>query len=100
MAAIIAQMALANRERKKRQKWQKLYGMAANKSQVKLLPFDTHGFDPKKHNRYMKNKESIPAEKLNAIEAQYNQAKDYLTKFELDLLLNPDLAPDDKDFQQ
>ena len=56
MAAIIAQMAAANRERKKRQSLQKLYGMASNKSSVKLPVFDRHGFDAKKHNSYVKSR--------------------------------------------
>ena len=50
MAAIIAQMAAANRERKK---MEKLRGreLPANKGTILLPPFPRGAFDPKKHNR-------------------------------------------------
>ena len=51
MAAIIAQLTLANRRRKKRGK----YFLAAEKSNYALPPFDTR-YDPDKHNRYLINK--------------------------------------------
>jgi hypothetical protein len=42
----------------------------------------------KEHARFMEKKESLPAERVQQITDQYNQAKEYMTKFELDLLLN------------
>jgi predicted Zn-dependent protease len=38
--------------------------------------------------RYLKIKENIPADRWEAIDKQYTQALDFLTKFELDILLN------------
>ena len=55
MAAIIAQMAAANRERKKRAVENKIFAFAANKSSVCLPRFDPKGFDPLKHNPYVRN---------------------------------------------
>lgn len=40
------------------------------------------------HARFAKTKADMPADRWNAIVQQYGQAKEYLTKFELDLLLN------------
>ena len=54
MAAIIAQMAAANRERKKRA-LDRGADLIANKSNVTLFAFDGT-FDPVKHNRYMRHK--------------------------------------------
>ena len=51
MAAIIAQLAAANRKRKQRQK----HILPPEKSNLALPPFDPC-FDPKKHNRYLRLK--------------------------------------------
>ena len=53
MAAIIAQLTLANRERKKRA----LKHIGSAKCTYKLQPFNQHGFDPAIHNRYMMERE-------------------------------------------
>lgn len=42
----------------------------------------------KEHARLMEKKDSYPPEAIQASQKQYTQAKEYLTKFELDLLLN------------
>ena len=57
MAAIIAQMSLANRERKKRMA-EKGKAIGADKCIYYLPPFD-RCFDPMKHNKYMKMKQHI-----------------------------------------
>ena len=53
MAAIIAQLSLANRRRKKRQREAKW--IESDKCDYTLPPFD-HCFQPMKHNKYLKNK--------------------------------------------
>ena len=53
MAAIIAQLTLANRERKKRA----LKHIHNTKCNYTLPPFDPNGFDPKVHNRYIMERE-------------------------------------------
>ena len=53
MAAIIAQLSLANRRRKKRQRERKY--IEADKCVYTLPPFDPC-FQPEKHNKYLKNK--------------------------------------------
>lgn len=40
------------------------------------------------HARFAKTKADMPQDRWDAVVQQYNQAKEYLTKFELDLLLN------------
>ena len=54
MAAIIAQMNLRNRARKKRKREQKNY--SSSKSTYELHPFDQK-FDPKLHNKYFRTRE-------------------------------------------
>ena len=59
MAAIIAQMAAANRARKKRQAEAAKAGgggVAPNKASNHIQPFREAAFNPKKHNRFIKNK--------------------------------------------
>ena len=51
MAAIIAQLSRANRERKKN----RVNLLPAEKSRVILMPFEQH-FDPEKHNPYVRAK--------------------------------------------
>ena len=53
MAAIIAQLSLANRRRKKRQR--ERTNIESDKCVYSLPPFDPC-FDPTKHNKYLKNK--------------------------------------------
>ena len=53
MAAIIAQLTLANRERKKRA----LKHIGCTKCTYTLQPFDPNGFDPRVHNRYILERE-------------------------------------------
>ena len=53
MAAIIAQLSLANRRRKKRRKEGKW--LEADKCVYTLPPFDPC-FNPMKHNKYLRNK--------------------------------------------
>ena len=53
MAAIIAQLTLANRERKKRA----LKHIGCTKCNYTLQPFDTNGFNAKVHNRYILERE-------------------------------------------
>ena len=69
MAAIIAQMSLANRERKKRKAEMGNKAIGADKCIYELPPFD-RCFDPMKHNKYMKMKQQI--ERRNYI---VNEAK-------------------------
>lgn len=54
MAAIIAQLAAANRKRKQRRK----ATLPPEKSNLVLPPFDPC-FDPRKHNRYLRLKALI-----------------------------------------
>ena len=61
MAAIIAQMNIRNRARKKRRREQKCYG--SSKSTSELQPFDQR-FDPKQHNRYIRGREKMELEKV------------------------------------
>ena len=56
MAAIIAQLSLANRRRKKRQREHK--SIDSDKCVYTLPPFD-HCFQPMKHNKYLKNKAEV-----------------------------------------
>ena len=53
MAAVIAQMTLANRARKKRA----LKHINSTKCTYKLQPFHPNGFDPRIHNRYVLERE-------------------------------------------
>ena len=53
MAAIIAQLSLANRRRKKRQREAKY--IESDKCVYTLPPFD-RCYQPMKHNKYLKNK--------------------------------------------
>ena len=53
MAAIIAQLTLANRERKRRA----LKHIHSTKCTYQLQPFHPHGFDPRIHNRYLMERE-------------------------------------------
>ena len=69
MAAIIAQMSLANRERKKRLAEKGTKAIGADKCIYYLPPFD-RCFDPMKHNKYMKMKQQV--ERKNYIQ---NEAK-------------------------
>jgi hypothetical protein len=59
MAAIIAQMNLRNRARKKRKREQKNY--SSSKSTYELHPFDQN-FDPKLHNKYFRTREKRKTE--------------------------------------
>ena len=76
MAAIIAQMSLANRERKKRKAEMGNKAIGADKCIYQIPPFD-RCFDPLKHNKYMKMKQQI--DRRNYI---VNEAK---SKFDEDL---------------
>ena len=58
MAAIIAQMSLANRERKKRKAEMGNKAIGPDKCIYQIPPFD-RCFDPMKHNKYMKMKQQI-----------------------------------------
>ena len=58
MAAIIAQMSLANRERKKRKAEMGNRAISSDKCIYYLPPFD-RCFDPLKHNKYMKMKQQV-----------------------------------------
>ena len=66
MAAIIAQMSRANRERKKRKAEQTRLGIktvGTDKCVYQLLPFD-RCYDPLKHNKYMKVKVQVDRRNL------------------------------------
>ena len=58
MAAIIAQMSLANRERKKRKAEMGNKAIGTDKCIYYIPPFD-HCFDPMKHNKYIKLKQQV-----------------------------------------
>ena len=61
MAAIIAQLSLANRRRKKRQRETKW--IDSDKCVYTLPPFDPC-FQPMKHNKYLKNKTEFERRQL------------------------------------
>ena len=61
MAAIIAQLTLANRTRKKRQRLNKW--IESDKCVYTLPPFDPC-FQPMKHNKYLKNKNEFERRQL------------------------------------
>ena len=73
MAAIIAQMSLANRERKKQKAEMGNKSIGADKCIYCLPPFD-RCFDPMKHNKYMKMKQQIDRRNYitNAAKCKYN----------------------------
>ena len=81
MAAIIAQMNIRNRARKKRRREQKCYG--PSKSTFELQPFDQR-FDPKQHNRYIRSREKTELENVEVM-LKY---KESLVKSE-DIILRP-----------
>ena len=75
MAAIIAQMSRASRERKKRKAEQTRLGIktvGTDKCVYQLLPFD-RCYDPLKHNKYMKLKVQVDRRNLviNAAKCKY-----------------------------
>ena len=74
MAAIIAQMNIRNRARKKRSRENK--DIPSSKSTYELPPFD-QTFELKVHNRYFRNREKIEAEKAMV-----------LSKFQVNLIKN------------
>ena len=63
MAAIIARMALANRERKKRKAAIGYRVIGPDKCVYKLQPFD-QCYDPQKHNKYIRCKMQIEQRNL------------------------------------
>ena len=72
MAAIIAQMSLANRERKKRLAERGNKQIGPDKCVYHLPPFD-QCYDPIKHNKYMKIKQHVDRRKMivNAAKCKY-----------------------------
>ena len=81
MAAIIARLARANRERKKNLgKW-----LPAEKSAVVLMPFEKN-FDPVKHNKYIRAKtmmqERLKREKVEWVREAFNEGEENPQKLE------------------
>lgn len=72
MAAIIARMTIASRERKKRNAAMGNKTIGTDKCVYELPPFD-RCFDPTKHNKYMKFKQQTDRRNLilNAAKCKY-----------------------------
>lgn len=83
MAAIIAQMAAANRARKKRQAEAArlgIGGVPANKASNHIQPFREHTFNPKKHNRFIKNKRENELRQFYLDKMTGGHYRDYIRK--------------------
>ena len=82
MAAIIAQMSLANRERKKREAEKGHKTIGADKCIYDLPPFD-RCYDPMKHNKYMKLKVQIDRRNLirNTAKCKYKMLNTDLLEY-------------------